>query len=166
MIVSFDLGTEEYGLVPGPLIYNVKNISILRELGGKLSLQCNFDLKHFDVCVMEGYGVSRSWTKILSVVQNVDVQFLNLRAMAYSYDGKNILVSEDAGQLFWYDLDLEVIHKIRHPVIPEFWKAMYLWKALLSSTAVLVLRLPTQVLRKTKKSRMDDFPSEGFNLVL
>lgn len=113
-------------------------------------MQCNCDLKHFDVWVMEDYVASKSWTKIFSVVQNVDVQFLNLRAMAYSYDGKNILVSEVAGQLFWYDLDLKVIHKIRHPVIPEFWKA----NASLESLVMLNCGSSTQTMqvqRKTKK---------------
>lgn len=32
MIVSFNLGTEEYGLLPGPSISHVENMSILREL--------------------------------------------------------------------------------------------------------------------------------------
>ncbi|XP_074379486.1 F-box protein CPR1-like [Apium graveolens] len=164
--VAFDLATEEYCLIPkSPYSGFSEFMEILTVLGGKLCINCNYDMRHIDMWVMESYGVGESWTKILKIVQNVDLQFMQLKPLAYSNNGKKVFPLKDAGELIWYDLELKVINMESNPVIPDFWRAYVSLESLAKLMSGPSNGMP-QVRNKPKKSKLDDFLSKGFKLVL
>lgn len=165
IIATFDLGTEKYGSLPQPHYSDMSSCMLsLGVLEGKLCVNHNYDMRYIDLWVMEKYGEKKSWSKILSVAPNVDNQFMQLKPLAYSNNGKKVLLLKDAGQLIWYDLELKVINKIRNPGIPEFWKACVSMESLVKLSCDASTAL-SRVQRKTKK-RLDDFLSKAFNPVL
>lgn len=155
--VALDLATEEYRSIPQPPYSgSLEFMVILTVLGGKLFMNCNYDGRHSDLWVMENYGVGESWTKILTVVQNVDLQFLQLKPLAYANNGKKVLLLKDTGQLIWYDLELKVIKMESNPVIPEFWKAYVSLESLVKLSSGHSTSMP-QVRKKTKKRYIFSF---------
>ncbi|CAK9144101.1 unnamed protein product [Ilex paraguariensis] len=67
LISAFDVGTEEYRLVPQPE-YADKNFHMNVEvLGGCLCLLCNYYPHHIDVWVMKDYGVKESFEFFRSI---------------------------------------------------------------------------------------------------
>ncbi|KAL8126223.1 F-box protein CPR1-like [Apium graveolens] len=165
VIASFDLGTEKYGSLPHPRYSDMSDfVAALGVLGGKLCLSCDYDMRYIDLWVMEKYGVKKSWIKIFSVDQNVGIRFVQLKPMAYSDSGKEVLLRQDAGHIIWYDFKLKKISK--KFVIPNFWKAHVSLESLVKLNCGDSTDMPT-VKRKTKKSRQrDDFLSKAFNLKL
>ncbi|KAL8126259.1 F-box protein CPR1-like [Apium graveolens] len=164
--VAFDLATQEYRLIPKPPYSGFSEfMEILTVLGGKLCMNRNYDMRHIDMWVMESYGVGESWTKILKIVQNVDLQFMQLKPLVYSNNGKKVLLLKDGGELIWYDLELKVIKMESNPVIPDFWRAYVSLESLVKLNSGPNTGLP-RVQRKMKKSKLDDFLSKGFRLVL
>lgn len=123
-IAAFDLAAEEYCLLPQPCYSGFEEfMEIVTVLGGKLCMNCNYNMRNVDIWVMENYGVAGSWTKILTIVQNVALQFMQLKPLAYSNNRKKVLLLKDFGELVWYDLELKVIKMVNNPVIPDFWRA-------------------------------------------
>ncbi|KAK1392821.1 F-box domain-containing protein [Heracleum sosnowskyi] len=165
VIASFDLGTEKYGSLPQPRYSDMSDfLGTLGVLGGKLCLSCNYDMRYIDFWVMEKYGLKKSWSKILSLEQNVGIRLMQLKAMAYSNSGKEVLLQQDAGRILWYDVELNEISK--RFVSPDFWKAHLSLESLVELNCKDSTEL-AQVKRKTKKSRrLDDFLSKAFNLKL
>ncbi|KAL8135192.1 hypothetical protein AgCh_010016 [Apium graveolens] len=117
-IASFDLATEEYRLIEPPGYPTSVYKGILRVVGRKLCIQCNYSNRHFTIWVKENYGAQ--WTKLFSLVHSVDI--VSLKPLAFSNDGKKLLL-EVEGELVWYDLQLKVMNIITNPDIPECWKA-------------------------------------------
>ncbi|XP_074379488.1 F-box protein CPR1-like [Apium graveolens] len=158
IIATFDLETEKYGSLPQPHYSDTSSCMLsLGVLGGKLCVNekevhifFNYDMRYIDLWVMEKYGVKKSWIKILSVAPSINNQFMQLKPLAYSNNGKKVLLLKDAGQLIWYDLELKVIKKIRNPGIPEFWKAWISMESLVKLNCDAITALPW-VQKKTKK---------------
>ncbi|WOG91400.1 hypothetical protein DCAR_0310649 [Daucus carota subsp. sativus] len=155
VIASFNLGTEKYGLLPQPRYSDMSdNMATLGVLGGKLCLNCNYNMRYIDIWVMEKYGVKKSWSKILSVVQNDDLPFVQLTAVAYSNTGKKVLLQQDASQLLWYELEQKVISKKFH--FPDFWKAYVSLESLVKLDYEDSTEFPWSK-RKTKKRYIFSF---------
>lgn len=65
-IMTLDLSTETYGVMPLPNCGNGGTSWTLSVLGGCLVACCNYDLDRTDMWVMKEYGVVKSWTKLAS----------------------------------------------------------------------------------------------------
>ncbi|KAK1377216.1 F-box protein CPR30 [Heracleum sosnowskyi] len=119
-IVSFNLATEKFGLIPLPKFRDRYFSVIVAELGGRLSVHCSYDLSHIDIWVMSCYGVKESWSKLLTVSQPADIsRFVDVQAIAYSLDGKRVLLKKEDGQIYWYDLELKQVKPITIPGVPN-----------------------------------------------
>ncbi|XP_027103259.1 F-box protein CPR1-like [Coffea arabica] len=67
LIATFDLGTEEFRLLPQPEYFDRHFDMRLGILKGCLSLICEYYESHFDIWVMAEYGVQKSWTNLVSI---------------------------------------------------------------------------------------------------
>ncbi|KAA8516860.1 hypothetical protein F0562_017322 [Nyssa sinensis] len=103
LIAGFDIGTEEYRLVPQPEYENKKFLMNIGVLGECLCILCNYYLVGVDIWVMKEYGVKESWTKLFSVVQpSVTRSFWYVwpRPIAYSKSRREVLLALDYDGLF------------------------------------------------------------------
>ncbi|XP_057479171.1 F-box protein CPR1-like [Actinidia eriantha] len=116
LIVSFDLGVEEYRLVPPPEFSNTNFYMSVEGFGGCLSVLCRYYLAGVDIWVMKEYGVKESWTKIISMAQptqpGVIRSFHYVRPIAYSKSGEQVLLEQDTW-LFWYDFRTKMRQSVR-----------------------------------------------------
>ncbi|XP_059653866.1 F-box protein CPR1-like [Cornus florida] len=114
LIAAFDLGVEEYRLVPLPDYMNGDLVMNVDALGGCLCVVCNYYGDQTDIWVMKEYGVRESWTKLFSVTQSIMISpFFYLMPLAYSKSGGEVLLQKDNASLFWYDLRKEKVSNIR-----------------------------------------------------
>lgn len=115
-IVSFNLATEEFGLIPLPMSRNGNFPIKVVEIGGKLSVHCKIPRNRINIWVMSCYGVKESWSKLLTVSQPPDIsRVMVVQAVAYSLDGRRVLLEHGNGKLCWYDLELKRVWNIRIP---------------------------------------------------
>ncbi|KAL3532457.1 hypothetical protein ACH5RR_005978 [Cinchona calisaya] len=112
LIAAFDLRTEEWRLVPRPT-FKVGNFFMnLAVLGESLCVFSNYFSDFVDIWVMKEYGVEESWTKICSVVQSTDIcSFEYLKTIAYSKNGKQLLLGQDYFSLRGFDLEKKSVGK-------------------------------------------------------
>ncbi|KNA05049.1 hypothetical protein SOVF_193960 [Spinacia oleracea] len=115
-ISSFDVCSKQWGEVPmpdyvksGPIRHEkLDTVVDLRDLDGCLCLVTkNFggNLGDVDVWVMKKYGVKNSWMKLLSMSDMDVARSLKIAPIAYSENGKEILLRRDEEScVFWYDL--------------------------------------------------------------
>ncbi|KAK1377215.1 putative F-box and associated interaction domains-containing protein [Heracleum sosnowskyi] len=117
-IVSFNLATEEFGLIALPTSRDENFPIKVVELGGRLSVHCNERMNYIDIWVMGCYGVKESWSKlyILTVSQPASIgRFVGVQAIVYSLDGQRVLLEKKDGKIYWYDLELKRVKRIRIP---------------------------------------------------
>ncbi|XP_059645949.1 F-box protein CPR1-like [Cornus florida] len=114
MIAVFDLGSEEYELVPTPE-FSDKNFTMnLDDLGGSLCMYCGYFDYHVDIWVMKEYGIKESWTKLFSFVQgSVIKSFHYVKPIAYSKNGRELILGQDNAMLLRYDLKKEKVTTIK-----------------------------------------------------
>jgi|UniRef100_A0A2N9IC48 F-box interacting protein len=116
LILAFDLGVEEYRLVPHPDLSDKGSQMTVGVLGGCLTMCNNCYFTHrLDVWVMKDYGVKESWTKLFSVKEPSPslrsfLSFQYGRPVAYSKsDGEVLLeqyrLEDKNNRLVWYDLE-------------------------------------------------------------
>ncbi|XP_059646513.1 F-box protein CPR1-like [Cornus florida] len=122
LIAAFDLGIEQYRLVPLPEFSDENFRMYVDVLGGCLSLLCNYARVRAEVWVMKEYGVKESWTKLFCVAQPTIIRsFRYVRTLAYSKTGEKVLMQRDDQKLLWYDLGKKRIKKlkIRSRLVPD-----------------------------------------------
>ncbi|XP_059658742.1 F-box protein CPR1-like [Cornus florida] len=113
LIVAFDLGIEEYRLVPQP-DYLYEDIDMfVGSLGGCLCINCNYARDRVDVWVMKEYGVKESWTKLFSVEQ-----FNYVRPLAYSRTGEVVLLDQGHAKFCLFDLKRKTLKNVGIPGFP------------------------------------------------
>lgn len=108
VIIAFDLGVEEFRVLPQPDSNDFAKDFVLDVgvLEGHLCAVCNYDLVKLDVWMMKEYGVKESWTKLFSIERSRTMSSLRfLRPLIYSYreDGDKILLELNGEKLVWYD---------------------------------------------------------------
>lgn len=166
LIVSFDLGCEEYGLVVQPEFTNTKFHLDVEVLGGCLSLICNYYLTNVDIWVMKEYGVKESWTKLISVPQpGVLRSFQNVRPIGYSKRGGEVLLQHGPLRLLWYDLKGETGKSVRMRDVQELSQVTMCVGSLVSLKSRGGKR-DWKKKQEQEERNMGGFLSTGFKLVL
>ncbi|KAK3036761.1 hypothetical protein RJ639_029726 [Escallonia herrerae] len=113
LVCGFDLGSEEYRLIPLPEFSDEDFHMSVNELGGCLCVVCNYHFLYTDIWVMKVYGVKESWTKLFSVAQPRDIDsFEYVRPLAYSKSGEKVLMEKDSKSLIWFDLENMTIEEV------------------------------------------------------
>ncbi|KAG5548152.1 hypothetical protein RHGRI_013749 [Rhododendron griersonianum] len=119
LIGAFDLSVEEFWLVPLP-DYSDKTFHVnLGVLDGCLCLTATSYGARSDVWVMKDYGVEESWSKLLSVGQEVNRSFGFVIPIAYSKNGCEILMAQDNKKFIWYDLEHNTVKNIKICGLPD-----------------------------------------------
>ncbi|KAF5749393.1 F-box protein CPR30-like [Tripterygium wilfordii] len=100
LIIAFDLGSEEFHVVPQPEyeheIFEM-DLSVLR---GCLCALCNDKESWVDVWLMKEYGVKESWSRLFRVEQPRVHLF---KALAYSKENDEVLFMKEDRKVVWYD---------------------------------------------------------------
>lgn len=170
LIVAFDLGAEEFKIIPQPDYSSIEHEINVGVLGGCLCVFCNKNCKQVEIWVMKEYGVKESWTHLCTVIAQLQVKefWLYARPLAYSKGGDKILLELDNRFFVWYDL------RRRKSKIIRIRGARPLFIAEICVGSLVTLNgggegqtsgKDTQEKRKTRKKR-DRFLSKGFKLVL
>uniref|UniRef100_A0A5B7A9R3 F-box domain-containing protein n=1 Tax=Davidia involucrata TaxID=16924 RepID=A0A5B7A9R3_DAVIN len=169
-IVAFDIGAEEYRLVPQP-DYSFKDFEIsVGVLGGCLCIN-GFCRDHFDVWIMKDYGVKESWIKLLSVAPPIVRNVNGVCPLAYSKSGGEILIHGDA-RLFWYEHTRKTVREARVRGLPNPFYSEVCVGSLVPLNGYGgskgIKEEDVQEKGKGKKSskKRDDFLSVGFKLKL
>ncbi|KAL6985740.1 hypothetical protein U1Q18_019113 [Sarracenia purpurea var. burkii] len=164
-IVAFDLGSEDYQLVPQPE-YSDTNFHLnVESFGGCLSLLCNYYSSRVDIWVMNDYGVKESWAKLFSLPQfSVIRSFQYVRPVAYSKCGGKVLLEREARRLTWYDLKLKTVRNVRIRGLRELLQVEMVVGSLVPINNVGESDAKKQ--QEQEEKNMDDFLSKGFKLVL
>jgi F-box interacting protein len=122
VIVAFDLGVEEFRIVPQPDGVDGGSKVDVVVLEGRLCMLCNYDSGCVDVWVMKEYGLKESWTKVFEVSRDCfDVcsqssfnrNFGQVKPLAYSKSGDKILLEVDMDKLLWYDFRRKRAERVR-----------------------------------------------------
>ncbi|GMY35329.1 F-box protein CPR1 [Fagus crenata] len=137
LILAFDLGIEEYRLVPHPDISDIISLMNVGVLGGCLTIYCSHPFSRLDVWVMKDYGVKESWTKLFTIMQPFSISsFKYERPVAYSKSGGEVLLEqfrmEDKNQrLVWYDLkNNKKVKNVKIQGAPDKFHADICWGSL------------------------------------
>lgn len=166
LIVSFDLGCEEYGLVPQPEFTHPRFYADVEALGGCLSLICNYYLTHIDIWVMKEYGVKESWTKLISMAQPGTLRsFQNVRPIGYSKSGGQLLLQHGPLKLLWYDLKRKTCKSVKIRDVHDLSQVVMCVGSLVSLKSGRGERERKKKQEQEEKN-MGGFLSTGFKLVL
>ncbi|XP_031121315.1 F-box protein CPR1-like isoform X2 [Ipomoea triloba] len=108
LIGAFDLGTEEYRLVPEPNYSEGALYVTVGVLGESLCVVCNYyDSSYVDIWVMKSYGVKESWTKLFTVTESdlsgKPLEFVT--PLAFSKSGREVFTVVNGKQPLWYDIE-------------------------------------------------------------
>lgn len=167
LIVAFDLGVEEYRLVPLPTDEDL-SLDYLGVLEDCLCL-CSSDDDCFDVWVMKDYGVKESWTKLFSITEPEVIIYSDYVApLCYSKSGGEVLLVQDDNQLIWYDLKEKRVRDVQiRGMVDSFEAQIYVGSLVPINCDRGIDNKKPQERKKTKNRRNgDDFLSKGFKLVL
>ncbi|KAA8516864.1 hypothetical protein F0562_017318 [Nyssa sinensis] len=119
LIAAFDIGTEEYRLVPQPEYSDENFLMDVGVLGGCLIIFCNY-YSEVDIWLMKEYGVKESWTNLFSVSQPTVIRsFEYLNPIAYSKSGEEVLLEQDREKLLWYNLKNKTVKNVRIRGMPN-----------------------------------------------
>lgn len=116
LIAAFDLGTEEFKLLPQPEYFDRNCDMRLGILRGCLCLICEYCKSHFDIWVMTEYGVQKSWSNLVSIrICDLSTNCRQIvKPIAYSKCGKRVLLGQANQLLVWYDIESK---SITYPVV-------------------------------------------------
>ncbi|KAL2495539.1 F-box protein CPR30 [Forsythia ovata] len=169
-IMAFSVETETHYEVPLPPDMLIKDLDMrLDVIGGCLCVVCNNKYR-VNIWVMKKYGVSESWTKLLSIgVTKLEPNHI-VRPLVYSEDDNKVLLNCDDKRLVWYDLRSKTTEHINISGLPFVFYAEVCVESLIpldGFDGIDGIKKQGQEKRKKKNcNTRDDFLSEGFKLVL
>ncbi|KAM1380398.1 hypothetical protein ACFX2I_022129 [Malus domestica] len=107
IILSLDLASEKYGQFSTPYVGNGRTYLLLDVLRGYLCFCVNYWSARHDVWIMKEYGVAESWTFLFSVEMKVLPMGFDLlcKPLVFSENGDMVLLTNDNGGIYWYDLE-------------------------------------------------------------
>lgn len=176
LIVAFDLGLEEFRLLPQPN-YGAHEKDFVLDVGaleGHMCLMCNYDLVKVDVWMMKEYGLKESWSKMFSIDRCRSISsFRFLRPLICSNEdgGDKVLLEVNGEKLVWYDWKRKKLKTVKIDGGPDSFVACICVESLIpldnGSHGIILKKLQEQKEKKTQcRKKRDDFLSKGFKLVL
>ncbi|KAF8030255.1 hypothetical protein BT93_E2643 [Corymbia citriodora subsp. variegata] len=124
LLVAFDFRIENFKVLDQPKHINNKLDMDVVVLHGNLCLIINDNHMGVDVLIMKEYGLKGSWTKLFSIPQSEVGRPLGfVQPLAYSPNGRHVLVAQDSKNLVWYDLESEGIHRVDVDGMPSSFEA-------------------------------------------
>ncbi|XP_047313684.1 F-box protein CPR1-like [Impatiens glandulifera] len=114
LIVAFDLGTEKYRVIPQPKYAGPHFFLYLDNLGGCLSLSCQYESSVVEVFLLKEYGgENEHWSKLITISPtNPFVIFYTVKPITYSKCGKKVLLNINSS-LIWYNLEQQSFEEVR-----------------------------------------------------
>ncbi|KAJ0800166.1 putative F-box domain-containing protein [Helianthus annuus] len=114
LLVSFDLASQSFQLVPHPECFNSDMVTSLGVLGGCLCVVGYRELRSIDVWVMGEYGVKESWSKLVALtLGNVSrCVFLSVRPITYLKNGKEVVLEVNQQWFEIYDIEKKTSRQI------------------------------------------------------
>ena len=134
VILSFNMGEEEFQVIPMPDFLSIYDNSICRSLlvwNGCLALIIypgNGIEKSFQICVMEKYGVKESWIRKLTIGPLTGVE---MPLMFWKNDGE-ILMERIDGQAVSYNLITKEIKNLQVYGVPKSFQTVAYVNSLVS----------------------------------
>ncbi|XP_030553000.1 F-box protein CPR1-like isoform X1 [Rhodamnia argentea] len=169
LLVAFDFRIEDFKLVDQPDVIDNKLDMDVAVLGGCLCLSINDNHMGVDVWIMKDYGLKESWAKLFSIPQSEVARPLGFaRPLAYSQNGRQVLVRQDSKNLVWYHLETKCIKKVNISGMPSSFEAEICLRTLVSvdDYGGITKKRQQQLEEKENRNKRDDFLSVGFKLVL
>ncbi|XP_059639156.1 F-box protein CPR1-like [Cornus florida] len=115
LIAAFDLGVEEYRLVPQP-DYSDKSFEMnVVVLGEWLCVLCHIHSFRVELWVTKEYGIKESWTRLFSVLPTEISSYPSdaFRPLAFSRSGGEVILLQDCERFLWFDLKYKIITKAK-----------------------------------------------------
>ncbi|KAL8492972.1 hypothetical protein ACS0TY_024249 [Phlomoides rotata] len=116
LVVGIDLATEDYRVIPLPVLSGPEKPSakVLGVLGGCLVLSCYYQIERLVVWSMKDYGVEKSWIKLFSISMMDHIGAVEtLRPLAYSKCKRQVLLQHDKREFLWFDLETKKAKTMR-----------------------------------------------------
>lgn len=107
VIMAFDLGKEEHYELPMPPYGGGGRdggFAYVEVIGGFLAAVVPGKKKSSEIWLMKEYGVKKSWMKLLRFDPPISGRCGDLRPLAFSRSGEEVLLSYDGICLNWYNL--------------------------------------------------------------
>ncbi|XP_059437385.1 F-box protein CPR1-like isoform X1 [Corylus avellana] len=163
-LLAFDLATEKFREYTIPVQSDDDSVLGLEVLKGCLCICVNVFVTRNDVWVMKEYGVISSWARLYTIEQGaVPWTFEYCKPLAYSKDGKKVLMEQDFAYLFWYDIEEKRGTRVRfRPMLKSFQTATCVGSLVLLDGDILID--PRQKKRNKRKRKSN--PAEGLNLLV
>ncbi|CAI9086878.1 OLC1v1020801C1 [Oldenlandia corymbosa var. corymbosa] len=171
-IMGFDVSNGMHSAIPIPDLPGAASSDGYAEftvevLGGCLCLVCPRRKDRTDVWIMKEYRVKESWTMLLSVAPPVVEPYYKISPLAFSKDGREVLLNHDDKQLMWYNLKKKTVRSVSVDGMPFVFYGDVCVSSLVRPDGLEGEDDDDQEKRLSKISRKrDDFLSEGFKLVL
>ncbi|XP_030471182.2 F-box protein CPR1-like [Syzygium oleosum] len=169
LLVAFDFCVEDFKVVDQPEVIDNKLDMDVAVLGGCLCLSINDSHMGVDVWIMKEYGLKESWAKLFSIPQSEVSRSLGfVRPLAFSHNGRQVLVRQDSKNLVWYDLETKCVNKVDISGMPSSFEAEICFTTLVSvdDYGGVTKKKQQELEDKENRSKRDDFLSVGFKLVL
>lgn len=162
-IVGFDLGADEFRVLPMPEYGDLEADFILDvgALEGCLCLVCNYNSRGVvDFWMMKEYGVKESWMKLFSIQQSrllSKISFLKPLVYLKGDDGEvKILMELNNQKIVWYDLGRKKFKTVRIDGCPDSFGADVYVESLIplrkGGLEVIAKKLPDHEEKKKKKA--------------
>ncbi|XP_019155685.1 PREDICTED: F-box protein CPR30-like isoform X2 [Ipomoea nil] len=177
LIGAFDLGTEEYRLVPEPNYSKGAVYVTVGVLGESLCVVCNYyDSSYVDIWVMKSYGVKESWTKLFTITESeVSGKHLEfVTPLAFSKSGREVFMVLNGKQLLRYDIEQRKVRDsaFRIPSVPaimmhQMWfGSLVRFNAGVGKVVGITEGESSGGTKRRSNKKRDKFLSEGFMFTL
>ncbi|KAF7847332.1 hypothetical protein BT93_L3079 [Corymbia citriodora subsp. variegata] len=133
LLVAFNFHTEDFEVVFLPDVIDNRLDMDVAVLGGCLCLSISNDQMGVDVWIMKEYRLNGTWAKLFSISPSqVRGPLVFVRPLAYSQNGRQVLVQWDSQNLAWYDLETECIEMVDISGMPSLFEAEVCLRTLVS----------------------------------
>ncbi|KAL8107539.1 F-box protein CPR1-like [Apium graveolens] len=172
IIVSFDLGNEQFKEVSFPVIegpfVNFNSKSVVSD-GGSLCVLDNYPNSRIDVWVMmTNSGAENSWSKALSMEKEGTLAYSRfVRPVSFCRNGLSVLLEVDSSKLVWYDLERKTVKNLRICGMPNQFDSHVFTQSLIPLNKHNTPQKPSQEKpHNVQHRRRDDILSREFKLNL
>ncbi|XP_062013597.1 F-box protein CPR1-like [Rosa rugosa] len=163
LVIGFDVEKERFGEVPMPEMDRKCQIDV-GYLQGCLCIIAKYEDVGVDVWTIKQYGVKETWCKLFTVKQAQGFRRpKSIKPLVYSKNGRQVLLEQNHEDLVWFDLESQMVNKIKIRGLPDLFEAVVCAETLVP---VDPSKREDKEKEGKKNKKRDDFLAEGFKLVL